>query len=86
MSRPSGARNRTQPSAARALDLAAAVLSAGDEPQVLKRLAPLAALPEGLGLGRAFLLLADSERAGCRRMIAASGGGRTGHAGSSLVW
>jgi signal transduction histidine kinase len=63
MSRPSGARHRNQPSAARALDLAAAVLSAGDESQVLKRLAPLAALPAGLGLGRAFLLLADSERA-----------------------
>ena len=63
MSRPSGARHRNHPSAARALDLAAAVLSAGDESQVLKRLAPLAALPEGLGLGRAFLLLADSERA-----------------------
>ena len=51
------------PSAARAFDLSAAVLSAGDEPSVLRRLAPLAALPEGLGFGRAFLLLADAERA-----------------------
>src|SRR5689334_13444386 len=60
MPRPSP--RRPSVSAARAFDLSAAVLAAGDESQVLRRLAPLAALPGGLGLGRAFLLLADAER------------------------
>jgi signal transduction histidine kinase len=50
------------PSGSRALDLAATLIQAGEESRVLRRLAPLAALAGGLGLGRAFLLLADAER------------------------
>jgi signal transduction histidine kinase len=62
MSRPSP-QKPPKPTAARAFDLSAALHSAGDESQVLRRLAPLCALPAGLGFGRAFLLLADAERA-----------------------
>ena len=60
--RPPAPRSRPMPSGARALDLAATLIQAGDESRVLRRLAPLAALAGGLGLGRAFLLLADAER------------------------
>ncbi len=60
----STARNsRTSPLATRVLDLAVTLLAAEDEGQVLRRLAPLTALPFGLGFGRAFLLVADAERA-----------------------
>jgi signal transduction histidine kinase len=61
--RPSSPKRRSSPSATRVLELAANLLAAEDEAQVLRRLVPLTALPGGLGFGRAFLLLADAERA-----------------------